>query len=212
MRITIRVLAVVILLVTSLNWVTTDASACSYVQMTAEEKLEWSHSAFIGYPLARYELAARDAPKYTNTLYEFKVEIPIKGEFGDQQDVYASFSGASCGFEGAIVRGARSGIFLREDGGLLIGGLCSTSDADELLTAVGLDTPEILALISELRPDTGDLVIHPERLRPDSTSQLDDEARLDPTTISYWFVAVAAGLLLAAWISGRYSGRTTDQN
>lgn len=72
--------------------------------------------------------------------YTFEVETVLAGDVLSVVDVTTADNSAACGFEAAI--GTRLAVFAVDEGnGVLSSGLCSTTDADLAIKALGPGTP-----------------------------------------------------------------------
>lgn len=113
------------------------AAACSCAAVDVREQLPEVDGAFVG------TLLSHDEPQPVNGLvssetlvaYRFEVERVVKGPLPSSGtiEVWASWSGASCGIE--IPPGQRTGLLLRRDGDRWISGLCRQVDPDVLIRA-----------------------------------------------------------------------------
>ena len=139
-----RILLVIIVLMVSVPYSTQPASACSCAPSTPEEMLDRSEAAFIGKVVSKV-IPSREGnwSSIDPVSYTFEIELVAKGHLSDYEVVHSVRSGASCGFEGVVPSGGRTGILLRTDNaGNYTSGLCSTISPDDLLTVSTLVAPQ----------------------------------------------------------------------
>jgi hypothetical protein len=105
------------------------AQACSCVAagFDARPGLSGADAAFVGTLVARRP-ASPPRPGVPSSsadpdIFTFRVDDAVKGDLGQQIDVWSARSGASCGLEVSL--GQQIGLFLRRDGARWTSGLCS---------------------------------------------------------------------------------------
>ncbi|MGH8928662.1 MAG: hypothetical protein ACRDWH_09950 [Acidimicrobiia bacterium] len=113
------------------------ARACSCAMLEPEQMLESFPTAFVGTitgvtPSGRGELGATHA-------LTFEVETVLAGEVAREVDVVTADNSAGCGIDAVI--GTRMAVFAADDGGILTSGLCSATDPDLAIAAVGPGSP-----------------------------------------------------------------------
>ena len=114
------------------------AGACSCAMLEPKQMLEFAPTAFVGTVTgAPVLVGGRDGG---DVAFTFEVETVLAGEVPAVVDVTTAGNSAACGFEAAI--GTRMAVFATDDGtGTLSSGLCSTTDADLAIKALGPGTP-----------------------------------------------------------------------
>jgi hypothetical protein len=113
------------------------ASACSCALLEPNQLLEFAPTAFVG---TVTEVPAGVGRGGGSVAYTFEVETVLAGEVPSVVDVTTADNSAACGFEAAI--GTRMAVFAVDEGnGVLSSGLCSTTDADLAIKALGPGTP-----------------------------------------------------------------------
>ncbi len=117
-----RILLVAALAVAGLGVSASTASACSCAFSEPAEMIAAHDAGFIGTATKVRGLGWGDR------RWTFQVQRWVKGDLGGTVTVSAPASGASCGFE--LELGQEAAIFLRLEGDVARGGLCSTVDAD----------------------------------------------------------------------------------
>ena len=126
-----------ILMVVSLLAFAGPANACSCAMLAPEEMLEFAPTAFVGTVTAAPGVMGGGGG---TALFTFEVETVLAGEVPKEVDVSTPDSSAACGFEAVI--GTRMAVFASDDGnGVLTSGLCSTTDPDLALKALGPGVP-----------------------------------------------------------------------
>ena len=101
--------------------------------------LEFAPTAFVGTVTEVPAVVGRGGG---SVAYTFEVETVLAGEVPSTVDVTTADNSAACGFEVAI--GTRIAVFAVEEGnGVLSSGLCSTTDAELAIKALGPGTPPV---------------------------------------------------------------------
>ena len=125
-----------IVLVVSLFIQASPARGCSCALLEPSQLLEFAPTAFVGMVVANTEIGGGGG----SVEYTFEVETVLAGEVPAVVEVTTAANGAACGFE-ATPR-TRMAVFATDEGdGVLASGLCSTSDADLAIEALGPGTP-----------------------------------------------------------------------
>lgn len=113
------------------------AEACSCVRLDARQGLSEADAAFVGTLVARRQaLPPRPGGVSSSAdpdIFTFRVDKAIKGDLGQEIEVWSARSGASCGLEVAI--GQQIGLLLRRDGTRWSSGLCWQTSPDALREA-----------------------------------------------------------------------------
>ncbi|MGH8923916.1 MAG: hypothetical protein ACRDWA_04625 [Acidimicrobiia bacterium] len=125
-----------LLLTVSLLVLASPAYGCSCVMANPEEMLDFAPIAFVG-------TMSDVAPGGTNHTLTFDVDTVLAGEVGAQVDVVTPSNSAGCGIDANV--GARMAIFANDDQGFLTSSLCSTTDPDTAINALGPGTPPVAA-------------------------------------------------------------------
>jgi hypothetical protein len=99
---------------------------------TPEEMLEFGPIAFVG------TMSGVVAGGSDHTL-TFDVDTVLAGEVPAQVEVVTANNSAACGIDANV--GTRMAIFANDDQGFLTTSLCSTTDADAAINALGPGTP-----------------------------------------------------------------------
>ena len=125
-----------LLLVVSFFGFAAPADACSCAMLEPNQMLEFAPTAFVG--------TVTGAPAVPgggggSVAYTFEVETVLAGEVPSVVDVTTADNSAACGFDAAV--GTRMAVFATDEGGVLSSGLCSTTDADLAIKALGPGTP-----------------------------------------------------------------------
>ncbi|HKX74530.1 MAG TPA: hypothetical protein VJR05_03990 [Acidimicrobiia bacterium] len=162
-----------LVLVTSLLVSAGPAYACSCMEAQPREMLEFGPTAFVG--TITGVTAAGQGPIGAQHLLTFEVETVLAGEVGPLVEVLTADNSAACGIDGTV--GARMAVFATDEGGQLSSSLCSVTDADQALAALGPGTPPA----SDGSPELG--------------SDFDWQV--------VWLGAGGAVVLAAAWLLGR---------
>lgn len=116
------------------------ANACSCALLEPNQLLEFAPTAFVG--TVTGGVPAVLGRGGGSVAYTFEVETVLAGEVPSVVDVTTADNSAACGFEAAI--GTRMAVFAVDEGnGVLSSGLCSTTDADLAIKALGPGTPPI---------------------------------------------------------------------
>ena len=123
-------------LVVSLFGFAGPANACSCAMVDPDQMLEFGPVAFVGTVTAGPDLVGSG----DSAVFTFEVETVLAGEVPALVDVTTAANSAACGLEAAP--GTRMAIFAVDEGnGVLSSGLCSTTDADLAIKALGPGTP-----------------------------------------------------------------------
>jgi hypothetical protein len=123
--------------VVSLFGVAGPANACSCALLEPNQMLEFAPTAFVGTVTGVPAVIGRGGG---SVAYTFEVETVLAGEVPSVVDVTTADNSAACGFEAAL--GTRMAVFATDEGnGVLSSGLCSTTDADLAIKALGPGTP-----------------------------------------------------------------------
>jgi len=126
-----------LLLIVSLFGPAGPARACSCALLEPNQLLEFAPTAFVGTVMEVPAVAARGGG---SVAYTFEVETVLAGEVPSVVDVTTADNSAACGFEATL--GTRMAVFASDEGnGVLSSGLCSTTDADLAIKALGPGTP-----------------------------------------------------------------------
>ena len=124
-----------ILLVVSLFNLASPARACSCALLEPNQLLEFAPTAFVGVVVGVPVVAGGGG----SVVYTFEVETVLEGEVPSVVEVTTADNSAACGFEATL--GTRMAVFATDEGnGVLGSGLCSTSDADLAIKALGPGT------------------------------------------------------------------------
>lgn len=105
------------------------------------QMLEFAPTVFVGTVTG----LGQAAPAVTgggggSMVFTFEVETVLAGEVPAVVDVSTADNSAACGFEAAI--GTRMAVFAADEGdGVLSSGLCSTTDPDVAIKALGPGNP-----------------------------------------------------------------------
>lgn len=113
------------------------ANACSCAMLEPSQMLEFAPTAFVGTVTG---VPAVVGQGFDSVIFTFEVETVLAGEVPAVVDISTADSSAACGFEAAL--GTRLAVFAADEGnGVLSSGLCSTTDADLAIKALGPGTP-----------------------------------------------------------------------
>lgn len=107
------------------------AYACSCMAADPAQMLEFGPIAFVG------TVSGAGAAAGTTSL-TFEVDTVLAGEVPAQVQVFTAGDSAACGIEAAV--GTRIAVFANDEGGMLTSDLCSTTDAESALDALGPGT------------------------------------------------------------------------
>ena len=152
------------------------ARACDCAMLDPKEMLEFAPTAFIGTVTA--------APGFVgggggSAVFTFEVETVLAGQVPAIVDVTTADNSAACGFEAAV--GSRMAVFATDDGnGVLASGLCSTTDPDLAMKALGPGNP----------PSPGGVSTPPE-----------SDAAFDWQAV--WLGAGGLAVVAVVWLSSR---------
>lgn len=126
-----RKLMPLLVLTVSLLFVASPAHGCSCMVASPEEMLEFGPIAFVG-------TMSGAVPGGTNHTLTFDVDTVLAGEVPAQVEVVTANNSAACGIDANV--GSRIAIFANDDGGFLSSSLCSTTDAETAINALGPGT------------------------------------------------------------------------
>ncbi|HUO45830.1 MAG TPA: hypothetical protein VM470_03240 [Acidimicrobiia bacterium] len=126
-----------LVLVTSILTFAGPAYACSCAMAEPEQMLEFGPTAFVG--TIAGAVPAGQGPVGAQHVLTFSVETVLAGEVAAEVDVVTADNSAGCGIDANV--GARMAVFAIEEGGALTSSLCSVTDADAAITALGPGTP-----------------------------------------------------------------------
>lgn len=129
-----RRLLPILLLIVSLLTFAGPASACSCAMTDPQGMLEFGPIAFVGTVV---DAGASDG--MTDRTMVFEVETVLAGEVGAEVEVVTAGNGAACGIEAGA--GNRLAVFANDGPGYLTASLCSVTDADAAIAALGPGTP-----------------------------------------------------------------------
>lgn len=107
-----------------------EALSCSCAIPDPSETLARADGAFVGTLLERPTEPMGDD---FGGVWVFEVEEWVKGDLGAQVGVHSALDGAACGFE--LAEGDQAGVFIYNDNGRPVGGLCDTTTPEALLAA-----------------------------------------------------------------------------
>jgi hypothetical protein len=131
-----RVLPLLVLVAATFTWAG-PAYACSCVMAEPAQMLEWGPTAFVG--TVSGVTSAGQGPAGAQHLLTFEVETVLAGEVPASVEVLTADNSAACGIDATI--GARMAVFAADEGGQLSSSLCSVTDPDSALAALGPGTP-----------------------------------------------------------------------
>ncbi|MGQ0849174.1 MAG: hypothetical protein ACT4OP_08675 [Actinomycetota bacterium] len=106
------------------------AQACSCAMLEPNQMLEFAPVAFIG--TIDGAVPGPDLGQHTLT---FTVDLVLAGEVPAEVDVTTADNSAGCGIDAAL--GSRMGVFASVEGGRLSTGLCSVTDPEVAIKALG---------------------------------------------------------------------------
>lgn len=150
------------------------AYGCSCMAADPQQMLEFGPTAFVG--TITGATSAGQGPVGAQHVLTFEVEAVLAGDVPAQVEILTADNSAACGIDANI--GTRMAVFATDEGGQLSSSLCSVTDADAALKALGPGTP----------PSPGETATSP-------SSSFDWQA-----------VGLGAGglaVLAAAWLLGR---------
>jgi hypothetical protein len=132
-----RRLLPLLFLVVSLFGFAGPAHACSCAMLEPNEMLEFAPTAFVGTVTVVPVVKGGGGG---SAIFTFEVETVLAGEVPAVVEVSTADNSAACGFEAAI--GTRMAVFAADEGdGVLSSGLCSTTDPDVAIKALGPGNP-----------------------------------------------------------------------
>ena len=112
------------------------ASACSCALVDPDQMLEFGPVAFVGTVTGGPALVGAGG----SAVFTFDVETVLAGEVPALVEVTTAANSAACGLEAAL--GTRMAIFAVDEGnGVFSSNLCSTTDADLAIQALGPGNP-----------------------------------------------------------------------
>ncbi|HJU51321.1 MAG TPA: hypothetical protein VJ815_03230 [Acidimicrobiia bacterium] len=127
-----RKLLPLVFLAASLLFLASPAHGCSCMVASPEQMLEFGPIAFVG-------TMAGVAPGGNDHTLTFEVDTVLAGDVPAQVEVVTANNSAACGIDANV--GTRMAIFASDDQGFLTSNLCSTTDADTAINALGPGTP-----------------------------------------------------------------------
>jgi hypothetical protein len=118
------------------------AYGCSCAIAEPKQMLEWGPVAFVGTiggvaPGGQGEFGAQHVLTY-------QVETVFAGEVPAEVDIVTADNSAACGIDAVV--GTRMAVFATDEGGRLTAGLCSITDAETAIQALGPGTPPVAAV------------------------------------------------------------------
>ena len=113
------------------------ASACSCALLEPQQMLDFAPTAFVG-TVAGIVPGGRGEFGPTHAL-TFTVETVLAGEVPAEVEVVTADNSAACGIDAVV--GIRLAVFASEDGGQLTSNLCSVTDAEVAIKALGPGSP-----------------------------------------------------------------------
>lgn len=126
-----------LILVTSILTFAGPAYACSCMAAEPEQMLEFGPTAFVG--TISGATAAGQGPVGAQHVLTFTVETVLAGEVPAEVEILTADNSAACGIDANV--GSRMAVFAAEDGTNLTSSLCSITDADAAIAALGPGTP-----------------------------------------------------------------------
>lgn len=111
------------------------AYGCSCAMLEPAQMLEFSQVAFVGTITGAVPMGDKDLADQSIT---FEVETVLAGEAPAQVDIVTANNSAGCGIDATI--GTRLAVFASDEGGQLTSSLCSTTDPDLAIGALGPGT------------------------------------------------------------------------
>ena len=126
-------LVVLLALITGLLGHAGPAYGCSCAMLEPGQMLEFAPTAFVGTVAGVVPGGQGDlGPLHTLT---FAVETVLAGQVPSEVEVVTADNSAGCGIDAVI--GTRMAVFASEDGGRLTSNLCSVTDAEVAIKALG---------------------------------------------------------------------------
>jgi len=113
------------------------AYGCSCMAAEPEQMLEFGPTAFVGTMTG--VAPAGQGPVGAQHLLTFEVEAVLAGEVPAEVQILTADNSAACGIDATL--GTRLAVFAVDEGGQLSSSLCSVTDADVALKALGPGTP-----------------------------------------------------------------------
>lgn len=130
-----RVFPLVVLFIALFGF-TGPAHACSCAMLEPVQILEFSPVAFVGTITGAVTVIQKDIGEAH--AISFEVDTVLAGEVPAEVDVVTAGNSAACGIDAAV--GTRLAVFAAEENGQLTSNLCSTTDADTAINALGPGT------------------------------------------------------------------------
>lgn len=112
------------------------AYGCSCMAAEPQQMLEFGPTAFVGTMTG--VVPAAQGPLGAQHLLTFEVEAVLAGEVPAEVQILTADNSAACGIDANI--GSRLAVFATDEGGQLSSSLCSVTDADAALNALGPGT------------------------------------------------------------------------
>ena len=131
-QMTMRRLLPFLFLAASLLFLANPAHGCSCMVATPEDMLEFGPIAFVG-------TMSGVVPGGNDHILTFDVDTVLAGEVPAQVEVVTANNSAACGIDANV--GTRMAIFANDDQGFFTSNLCSTTDADLAIKALGPGSP-----------------------------------------------------------------------
>jgi hypothetical protein len=125
-----------LVLVTSLLTFAGPAYACSCMAAEPAQMLEFGPTAFVG--TISGVTTAGQGPIGPQHVLTFEVETVLAGEVPIEVEIVTADNSAACGIDANV--GARMAVFAVDEGGQLTSSLCSVTDADAAINAIGPGT------------------------------------------------------------------------
>ncbi|HEY7564470.1 MAG TPA: hypothetical protein VIA81_06050 [Acidimicrobiia bacterium] len=114
------------------------AGACSCAMLEPVQMLEFAPTAFVGTIVGSTPVGVQPMADQALT---FEVETVLAGEVAAEVEVITANNSAACGIDATI--GTRLAVFATPDGDQLTSNLCSVTDADLAIAALGPGTPPV---------------------------------------------------------------------
>ncbi|HEX5721384.1 MAG TPA: hypothetical protein VFZ06_01390 [Acidimicrobiia bacterium] len=121
-----------VFLAASMLFLASPAHGCSCMVASPEQMLEFGPIAFVG-------TMSEVVPNGNDHTLIFDVDTVLAGEVPAQVEVVTANNSAACGIDANV--GTRMAIFANDDQGFFTSNLCSTTDADTAIKALGPGTP-----------------------------------------------------------------------
>jgi hypothetical protein len=111
------------------------AGACSCAMLEPAQMLEFAPTAFVGTIVGSTPVDNQPMGDHALT---FSVETVLAGEVTAEVEVVTANNSAACGIDATV--GTRLAVFASPDGGQLTSNLCSVTDAELAIAALGPGT------------------------------------------------------------------------